>query len=72
LLYWKKAISFFKPNHHPAWDVPNNSGNPTKSADINDLIKTVKKKEVQQQGKPSSAKSPLEESEFEQPGNISH
>jgi hypothetical protein len=66
LLYWKKAISFFMPNHQPAWNVLTNSGNPTKSADINDLIKTVKKKEVQWHGKPSSAKWPLEESEFEQ------
>jgi hypothetical protein len=46
LLYWKKAISFFMPNHQPAWNMLTNSGNPTKSADINDLIKTVKKKEV--------------------------
>lgn len=66
LLYWKKSISFFMPNRQPAWNVLTNSGNPTKSADINDLIKLVKKKEVRRQGKPSSAKRPLEESEFEQ------
>ncbi len=25
LLYWKKAISFFMPNHQPAWNVLTNS-----------------------------------------------
>ena len=46
ILYWKKAISFFMPNHQTGWDVLTNSGNLTKSVKINDLIKTVKKKEV--------------------------
>ena len=66
ILYWKKAISFFMPNCQTGWDVLTNSGNPTKSVEINDLIKTVKKKEVRQQGKPSLARWPLEESEYKQ------
>jgi hypothetical protein len=45
LLYWKKAISFFMPNHQQTWDALTNSGNPTKSLYINELIKMVKKKE---------------------------
>ena len=65
-LYWKKDISFFMPNHQTGWDVLTNSGNPTKFVKINDLIKTVKKKEVRQQGKPSLARWPLEESEYKQ------
>ena len=66
LLYWKKAISFFMPNRQPTWDVLTGTGNPTKSLEINELIKTVKKKEVRHQGKASSAKWPLEASEYEQ------
>jgi hypothetical protein len=45
LLYWKKAISFFMPNHQQTWDALTNLGNPTKSLYINELIKMVKKKE---------------------------
>jgi hypothetical protein len=41
-------------------------GNPTKSLYINELIKMVKKKEFWCQGKPSSARRPLEDSEYEQ------
>ena len=66
LLYWKKALSFFMPNNGPAWNVLTNSGNPTKSALLNKLIKTVKKKEVRRQGKPSSARRPFEPAEWEQ------
>ena len=39
LLYWKKAILFFMPNHQPTWDVLTGTGNPTKSLEINELIK---------------------------------
>jgi hypothetical protein len=66
ILYWKKAISFFMPNRQPTWDVLTNSGNPTKSIEINELVKLVKKKEVRRQGKPSSARRPLEDSEYQQ------
>ena len=41
LLYWKKDISFFMPNRQTGWDVLTNSGKPTKSVEINDLIKAV-------------------------------
>ena len=48
--YAKKAISFFMPNRLAHWDVRTRTGNPTKSAELNDLIKMIKKKEVRKQG----------------------
>ena len=43
-----------------------NQGNPTRSKDLNDFIKDVRKKEVRKQGKPSQARRALTESEFRQ------
>jgi hypothetical protein len=40
--------------------------NPTKSIPVNDLIKKIKKKEVQKQGKNSMARGGLVAAEFEQ------
>eukprot|EP00957_Ditylum_brightwellii_P066275 5030148-Ditylum_brightwellii.AAC.1 len=48
------------------WNVTIKLCNPTRSVDVNNLIKTVKKKEVCQQGKESSADCPFEEEEFRQ------
>jgi hypothetical protein len=62
--YWKKALSFFMPNRLMAWNRLTNQGNPTRSIEINDLIKRVKKKEVCKQGVPSSARRPMKEREF--------
>jgi hypothetical protein len=42
------------------------NGNPTKSDEVNELIKRVKKKEVCKQGKPSQARRPLEPGDLEQ------
>ena len=56
---WKKALSSFMPNRIQPWNVANNTGNPTKSTDVNDLINTVKKSEVRKQGKPSQARRPI-------------
>ena len=64
LEYMKKAISFFMPNKLAGWNVETRSGNPTRSVEINELIKTVKKKEVRKEGKASSARRPMEQSEF--------
>lgn len=61
--YWKKALSFFMPNRLMAWNRLTNQGNPTRSIEINDLIKRVKKKEVCKQGVPSSARRPMKERE---------
>lgn len=62
--YIKKAISFFMPNKLVAWNVETETGNPTKSVLVNELIKVVKKKEVRKEGKASSARRPMEQSEF--------
>jgi hypothetical protein len=60
----KKAISWFMPNKHMPWDVRSNSGNPTRSIPVNDVIKDVKKAEVRKQGRPSQAKRDLKRAEF--------
>ena len=52
------------PNRLAHWDVRTRTGNPTKSAELNDLIKMIKKKEVRKQGSESKARRPLELSEL--------
>jgi hypothetical protein len=63
--FWKKAISSFMPNGLMQWNVISNVGNPTKSIEVNDLVKAVKKKEVRKLGKASSARRPLQHDEFQ-------
>ena len=53
-------------NHLPTWGKIHHTGNATKSAVINDLIPTVKKKENQGQGEKSCADPSFETSEFVQ------
>jgi hypothetical protein len=55
LAYAKKAISSFMPNKLMAWNERNREGNPTRSPMVNNLIKTVKKKEVRKLGRQSQA-----------------
>jgi hypothetical protein len=43
------------PNHLIGCEAMNKTGNPTKLIPVNDLIKKIKKKEVQKQGKKSMA-----------------
>jgi hypothetical protein len=62
--FWKNSISFFVPNKHHPWDSLMEQGNPTRSREILDLIKFVKKKEVQRQGVASQARRPLTLGEF--------
>jgi hypothetical protein len=50
LVYWKKAMSFFHPNRLMVWSAGRMKGNPTRSVEINNLIKRVKKKQVRKQG----------------------
>mgnify|MGYP006197484805 FL=1 len=64
LEYYKKALSYFIPYRLASWNPMTNSGNPTRSQPIIDLIKAVKKKEVRKQGKATSAVRPLEAEEF--------
>jgi hypothetical protein len=62
----KKAISYYVPNKLSKWNPMAQNGNPTKSVEVNELIKRVKKKEVRKEGKPSQARRPLEPGELEQ------
>ena len=64
ILSWKKHISFFIPNNLIKWNVLTNSGNPTQSRVINDLIGVVKRKETRGLGKASKADRPFEKGEF--------
>jgi hypothetical protein len=52
------------PNRIACWDAIHNSGNPTKSKEVNQLIKFVKKKEVRKQGKAPCTKRALTQEEF--------
>jgi hypothetical protein len=60
----KKAISWYMPNRIAEWNSISKVGNPTKSKEVNDVIKFVKKAEVRRIGKPSSTKRPLTQEEF--------
>jgi hypothetical protein len=64
LEYYKKALSHYMVNRLTPWNEISQVGNPTRSVEVNNLIKRVKKKEVRKQGKKSSARRPLEPAEF--------
>jgi hypothetical protein len=64
LSFWKKAISFFMPNRLMVWTSGRNEGNPTRSIEVNNLIKRVKKKEVRKQGVASQCRRAITEVEF--------
>ena len=58
LALWKKAISFYMPNQLHGW----RSG--SKSAEVNDFVKHVKKFKARKQGADSKAWRPMIEMEF--------
>ena len=62
--FWKKALSHFMCNKLMAWNEISNVGNPTRSTELNELIKQVKKAEVRKQGIPSKARRALTHSEY--------
>ena len=62
ILWWKKALSFFMPQHGPSWC--NGQGNPTKHKLIADFVKEVKKFKVRGEGAKSQAKLPINQEEF--------
>ena len=64
LAFWKKAISFFMPNRLIVWTSGRNEGNPTRSIEVNNLIKRVRKKEVRKQGVASQCRRAITEVEF--------
>ena len=49
LAFHKKALSYFMPNKHLGWNTVSLSGNPTRSPEVNDLIKRVRRHEVSSQ-----------------------
>ena len=65
ILFWKKAISYYIPNKLEGWNNKARTGNPTKSLQVNELIKRVKKREVRRQGVQSQARRALTATEFE-------
>ena len=40
-LYWKKVLSYYMPNKNQQWNRLTGTGNPTKSQEVNDMIKWV-------------------------------
>jgi hypothetical protein len=70
LEFYKKAISFFIPMRNAIWNPTLSSGNPSRSVQVNELIKTVKKKEVRRQGAASQARREMEEREFIQSNEL--
>ena len=64
LWYIKKAISGCLPNKHIPWNDIARAGNPTRSIQVNQMIKDVQKFECRGQGKPSQARRPMKEHEF--------
>ncbi|KNC84962.1 hypothetical protein SARC_02817 [Sphaeroforma arctica JP610] len=48
------------------WDPVDMMGNPTKSKDVNDLLKTIERAELRAEGKDDAAKRPIEYDEFRQ------
>jgi hypothetical protein len=64
LAFWKKAISFYMPNRLHGWRSGSKDGNPTKSAEVNDFVKRIKKLEARKQGADSKSWRPMLETEF--------
>ena len=66
MLYYKKAISFFMPEKNNKWSVRDGGHrNPTMSVAVNELIKLTRRFKVRKQGKPSAARAPFRELEYE-------
>ena len=65
LEFAKKAISFFMPDRIAPWTTRDKTGNPTRSVQVNQVIKDVKKAEVRKEGVPSQARRDLKRNEFE-------
>jgi hypothetical protein len=52
------------PNRNVQWNMESQTGHPTISVAVNDLIKTIKKAEVRKLGKKSNAKRDMKRAEF--------
>ena len=65
LKYWKKALSYFMPNRLMTWNVLTSTGNPTRSDELNSLLKAVKKAEVRGIAAPLKTCRAITDHEFE-------
>eukprot|EP00957_Ditylum_brightwellii_P164206 12501993-Ditylum_brightwellii.AAC.1 len=70
LKYYKKAISYYIPNHIMQWNKISKVGNPTRSENVNDPVQAVIIKEVHKQGRPSRADCGFDWPEMEQAFSI--
>jgi hypothetical protein len=61
---FKKSISWYMPNRIATWDCLTMKGNPSKSVEVNDLIKMVLRHECRQQGAMSRVKRAMTRQEF--------
>ena len=64
LAFHKKALSYFMPNKHLGWNAVSLSGNPTRSPEVNNLIKRIRRHEVHGAGVSSQAWHALTLPEF--------
>ena len=64
LAFHKKALSYFMPNKHLGWNMVSLLGNPTRSPEVNDLIKRVGCHEVHGEGVSSQVRCALTLPEF--------
>ena len=64
LAFHKKALSYFMPNKHLGWNTVSLSGNPTRSPEVNNLIKQVRCHEVRGEGVSLQARRALTLPEF--------
>jgi hypothetical protein len=62
--YYKKAISHYMPNRLMAWNELSKVGNPTRSRQLNDLIKYIKKKETRKMGATPKARRSITATEY--------
>lgn len=60
----KKAVSYYMPRKRLQWDPIRKEGNPTRSDEVNDLIKRVIRFEVRREGVESNARRAIEYDEY--------
>ena len=65
VLFWKKAWSYFMLDQNHQWSEITKTGNPTRSAVLNKLLRAMKKMEAARRGKPSMARRSFIPKEFE-------
>jgi hypothetical protein len=64
LVQFKKGISYFMPHRDNAWNLQANYANPTRSREVDDVIRAVKKHEVRKEGRPSQTRRDMKRPEY--------